>query len=61
MSKRKIAANQRRSLDVMCTKVESMAALWADYDPEMLCELEELADSIKGCIEEMTRLCTDDE
>ncbi|MEQ9971372.1 hypothetical protein ABRP72_19600 [Pectobacterium carotovorum] len=61
MSKRKIASNQRRSLDAMHSKVESMAAPWADYDPEMLGELEELAGSIKACIEEMTRLCTDDE
>ncbi|QQK74049.1 hypothetical protein HG702_22285 (plasmid) [Pectobacterium versatile] len=61
MSKRKIAANQRRSLDAMHSKVESMAAPWADYDPEMLAKLEELADSVRTCIDEMSRLCTDDE
>ncbi|AZS59282.1 hypothetical protein C5E18_24510 (plasmid) [Pectobacterium parmentieri] len=61
MSKRNLVANQRRSLNAFHSRLDSMTAQWSDYDPEMMARLEELADSVRTCIDEMTRLCTDDE
>ncbi|MEL7631740.1 hypothetical protein AAGW04_22460 [Pectobacterium aroidearum] len=61
MSRRNIAANQRRSLDVMYQKLNVMSAAWADYDAEMMATLEELAASVKESIDTLTHLCSDDE
>ncbi|OVZ88307.1 hypothetical protein CBW54_09665 [Yersinia kristensenii] len=54
MSEKRLASNQRRSLETMRGKLLLMAEQWDEVDYCVMSELEKLADSFAAVVSELT-------
>lgn len=54
MSEKRLASNQRRSLETMRGKLLLMAELWGEVDHCVMSELERLAESFSAVTSELT-------